>query len=258
MLALLRLGLSQLVRQRPIGSGIGSGAWRSLAQIGLVALALSGANCAGEGVGQLDGTLFARGCPAFDPTTPGSSDVPSPLPAYAMDPKYFFAEIMVSTRLSPSEDPPGVTRLSIRLQNSPPKSERADAFELFIYDLDGLESRQASHLARGEPGMPIIPPPLDVTPVPPPPDPALTVRASLQLNGTCKYPLVTPLLRGFVHFTEIGKQPGAILAGEFSVTLEDLRAAREQGTPAPSPDVAGALTGSFRFPIRTGPGASAI
>jgi hypothetical protein len=214
--------------------------------------------CAGEGVGQVSGTLFVRGCQPYDPTTVGSRDVPSPLPGYAMDPTFFFAELEYPARRTPADDPPGVTRLRIRLQRSSHKVERADSFELFVYDLDGLKDRQDVLLAHGESGMPIVPPPLDVTPVPPPPDPASTVRAALVLNGTCDYPLVAPLLRGFVHFTEIGSRPGEILAGEFAVTLEDLRATREQGPSAPSPDVAGALSGNFRFPIRTGPAVGAL
>ena len=252
MRALFRHGFLPLVRPDR-GSRCRLGAALSA---GLLALWLTG--CAGEGVGQLSGTLFVRGCEELDPTTPGGHDVPSPLPSYSMDPTYFYAELQLASRLAPSIDPPGVNRMRLRMQTSSPKIERADAFELFIYDLDGLAARQASAMARGLAGMPIIPPPLNITPMPPRPDPASTVRASLVFNGSCTYPLVAPLLRGFVHFTEIGRNPGDILAGDFSVTIEDQRALREQGSPAASPDVAGALSGSFRFPIRTGPAVGAI
>ena len=226
--------------------------------VGLCLLGLAAAGCEGEGVGQVSGTLFVRGCTAYDPVTPGSREVPSPLPSYSMNPEFFFAEVELSTRLNPPEDPLGITRLQLRLQRSSHKAERTDAFELLIYDVDGLPARQAQALARGEAGLPITPPPLDQTPVPPPPAPDSTVRASLRLHGSCKYPIVSPQLRGFVRFTEIGSRAGDMLAGEFSVAIEDLRAQREQGTPAPSPDIAGALTGSFRFPIRTGPASGAL
>lgn len=257
MRALIRHGLPQLVRSL-FGSGRRRG-W--VAPVGALALALAGlagTGCEGDGVGQLSGTLFVRGCPFLDPTTAGSRDVPSPLPAYTMDPKYFYAERQLAARLNPDEDPPGISRMSLRMQTSSPKIERADAFELFIYDLDSLAARQASAMASGLSGMPITPPPLDVDPTPPPPDPAATVRASLVFNGSCDYPIVAPLLRGYVHFTTIGKNPGETVAGELAVTVEDLRAQREQSAPAISPDVAGALTGSFSFTIRNGPAAGTI
>lgn len=221
-------------------------------------LGLGGSGCEGAGEGQVSGTLFVRGCTAYDPVTPGSREVPSPLPSYVMNPEFFFAEVELSTRLNPPEDPLGITRMQLRLQRSSHKAERADAFELLIYDVDGLPARQAQALARGEAGLPITPPPLDQTPVPPPPAPDSTVRASLRLHGSCKYPIVAPQLRGFIRFTEIGSRPGDLLAGEFSVAIEDLRAQREQGSPAPSVDIAGALTGSFRFPIRNGPASGAL
>jgi hypothetical protein len=255
MRALFRHGLSRLVG--PL-TGFGRNRGRRGVAPALLALALAGTGCEGEGVGQLGGTLFVRGCPFLDPTTLGSRDVPSPLPTYTMNPKFFHAELQLSTRLVPSEDPPGPARMRLRMQTSSPKIERVDAFELFIYDLENLATRQASAMASGLAGMPITPPPLDVDPVPPPPDPASNVRASLVFNGSCDYPVVAPMLRGYVHFTEIGQNPGEILAGDFAVTVEDLRAAREQGSPAPSPDVAGALSGTFRFPIRNGPAAGAI
>ena len=160
-------------------------------------------------MGQLSGTLFVRGCAPLDPTSPGSHDVPSPLPAYAMDPSFFFAELQLASRLElQSSDPPGVNRLRLRMQTSSPKIERADAFELFIYDLDATgrppgqrpgerpvrecrSARRRSTSPRCRRG----------------PIRASTVRASLVLNGSCDYPMVAPLLRGYVHFTEIGQQP---------------------------------------------------
>lgn len=224
---------------------------------GLLALGLLAGGCEGEGTGQVSGTLFVRGCPAFDPTTPGSRDVPSPLPSYALDPDSFFGELEVGARRDATEDPPIAQRMLIRLQNSSQMAERTDAFELLVYDLQGLLARQAAAMAAGAPGMPIIPPPLDQNPNPPPPDPTSTVRASLQLNGSCLYAPVAPMLRGYVHFSQISGGIGDTIAADFAVTIEDQRAEREQGTPPPSPDVAGALQGSFSFPLRAGPSAQA-
>lgn len=234
----------------------GCARWVGAGLCGLLSLALFG--CEGEGTGQVSGTLFVRGCADYDPTDVGSHDVPSPLPSFSLDPQYFFAEVELSTRRIPSEDPPGVTRMHLRLQKTSHKIERTDGFELFIYDLDGLPRLQAEALARGESGVPIIPAALDQLQFPPPPAPDSTVRAALRLSGTCPYPLVAPLPRGYVRFTELGSQPGDIVAGEFAVTLEDLRALREQVTNPLRIDVGGALTGSFRFPIRTGPAAGAL
>jgi hypothetical protein len=245
-------------RERPLPDCRPGGGLRRAGLLGLLLLGLAGAGCEGAGVGQLSGTLFVRGCPVYDPTAPGSLEVPRPLPSYSLDPEYFFAEAEPGTRRTPSDDPPGVTRLKLRMQKSSHKAERTDVFELLVYDVDGLPALQAAALARGLAGVPIIPPPLDQTPVPPPPAPDSTVRAALRLNGNCPYPVVAPQLRGYVRFTEIGSQPGDMLAGEFTVSVEDLRAQREQGTPAPSVDVAGALVGSFRFPLRTGPASGAL
>jgi hypothetical protein len=222
---------------------------------GLLSLGLCAAGCEGDGTGQVTGTLFMRGCQAFDPTMPGSSVVPDPLPSYSLDPTYFFASPEVPVRYIPSEDPPGIRRLIIRLQNSSHQAERTDTMEFLVYDVDSLFTLQGQAMAHGEPGMPITPPPLDQDPTPPPPNPDSTVRASLQLNASCPYPPVAPMLRGYVHFTSIGTNPGDTVAADFAVTIEDLRAVREQGTPPPSPDVAGALQGSFSFPIALGPAA---
>ena len=39
------------------------------------------------------------------------------------------------------------------------------------------------------------------------------MRAALEINGSCPYPTVAPLPRGYVRFTEIGSHPGDFLAG---------------------------------------------
>lgn len=224
---------------------------------GLLLLGLVGCE-EGQGTGEVRGTLFVRGCKTLDPTDRGSLDVPSPLPSYSLDPQYFYAEVERFDRRNPSDDPPGITRVRLRLQRTSHKIERTDGFELFIYDVDGLMARQEQRLARGEPGMPIIPPAFDQTEVPLPAAPESTVRAALELNGTCPYPTVAPLPMGYVRFTEIGSRPGAFLAGEFAVTLEDLRARREQNTATPIINVGGQLSGSFRFAIHTGPASGAL
>jgi hypothetical protein len=215
---------------------------------------LSGlAGCQGAGEGQVDGTLFLRGCPPLDPTEPGSRDVPSPLPAFSLDPQYFYGEVMLSLKQGLSaQDPRGVDRMRIRLQRDSGKPDRANSLELLIYDLDRFPQIQDAAIARGERGAPIVPPDLDTTTAPLPPDPGASVRGSLSLNATCWFPSVKPLLRGYVYFSSLGRNLGEEVAGELSVTIEDERAAREQGSPPPAPDAAGSLTGWFRFPLRSG------
>lgn len=210
--------------------------------------------CEGAGEGQLSGRLFLRGCPLYDPTTPGSAEVPNPIPEYSLDPQYFFGEHQWSVMSGfTSADPRGIDRLRIRLQHSSGKPDRADTFDLLVYDLARYSSLQDAALARGEPGMPIVPPDIDGASVPLPGDPAATVRSELSLNISCWFPHVKPMLRGYVKFTELGEELGETVAGEFAVTVEDARATREQGSPAPAPDAAGELSGWFRFPLRAGP-----
>lgn len=220
---------------------------------GLVLSALLAATgCEGVGEGQLSGTLFIRDCPAQDPTTPGSRDVPNPLPAFALDPHYFFGEVLFPQR--PDLDPNAVDSMVIRLQRTSHKPERTDLFELSLSDLDHVLTNQAAAMARGTAGLPILPPDVGTTMAPLPTDPALSARASLKLNGTCDSPRVAPLFRGYVHFTALGRNVGDEVAADLRVTVEDGRAQREQGNPPPAPDVAGELSGSFRFRLTSGRG----
>lgn len=219
---------------------------------GTLTCLLAATGCEGAGEGAVDGTLFLRGCPAQDPTDSATLDVPNPLPSYSMGPRYFFGEVMRSIQQGWTEsnrDPRGVDNMHIRLQRDSGKAERSDTFDLFIYDMDKYPAIEAAALARGEQGAPILPPDLDGNFVPLPGDPAASVRAAVNLNVTCWFPRVTPLLRGWVRFSSLGKDLDDEIAGEFSVTLEDARATRQM-TP---PDAAGALSGWFRFPLRSGP-----
>lgn len=221
-----------------------------------LALALGSAlsGCEGAGEGQLSGTLFLRGCPPLDPTPAGSFDVPNPLPAFSLDPQYFFGELQFAYLMGfQTADPRGVDRLRVRLQRNSAHPDRADTFDLIVYDLDRYMGLQDAAIARGEPGMPIVPPDIDGASVPLPGDPAATVRGALSLNITCWFPRVQPMLRGHVKFTSLGRKVGEEVAGEVSVTIEDARATREQGGTPTVPDTAGQLSGSFRFPLRAGP-----
>ncbi|MBL8636274.1 MAG: hypothetical protein JNM40_23820 [Myxococcales bacterium] len=143
------------------------------------------------------------------------------------------------------------------MQRSSNKLDRSDGFELLVHDLDKLEQLQRNSLQAGLAGIPIAPPALDQATVPLPASPDASVRAGLVLNHSCRYPIAQPSLRGFVRFTEFGRSVGDTLAAELDVTVEDLRAEREQGTPLAVPNVAGALRGWFRIPIRSGPGSAA-
>lgn len=214
--------------------------------------------CEGRGDGELTGTLFLRGCPSLDPTSRHDSGaVPSPLPSYSLGPHFFYAEAILGIRTGLRPDPRPTDRLLLRMQRGANKLERSDGFELLVHDLSKLEELQAEALMRGEAGAPIVPPPLDASNAPLPTDPDATVRAGLVLNNSCRYPLAQPSLRGHVRFTEIGRRVGDVIAGEVQVTVEDLRAARQQGGTAVVPDVAGALHGWFRIPVQAGPASPA-
>lgn len=194
--------------------------------------------CEGDGEGQLSGSLFLRGCPALDPTRHGDvsgAELPSPLPDFSLSPQNFYVEIITGVR----------TGL------------RADGFELLVHDISQLETLQAKALADGKAGAPIVPPPLDMPTVMLPGDPDATVRAGLLLNNSCRHPLAQPSLRGTVRFSEIGRTVGEHVAGEVDVTVEDLRARREQAGAHVVPDVVGSLRGWFRIPIQSGPASPA-
>lgn len=209
--------------------------------------------CVGEGEGQLGGTLFLRGCHRYDPM-PDSPGLPTPLPNYNLAPTVFLGEIHHYNRVGfISPDPRTFERMVIRLQRTAAPQDRVDGLMLMIPDLDQVFAIQEAALARGEPGVPVVPPDVEGDTAPLPGDPAQSVRASLYVRGSCRYPLVSPTLRGHVRFSAIARDLGEETAAEFQLTIEDARAIREQGSPPPSPDAAGALQGSFRFPLRAGP-----
>jgi hypothetical protein len=223
--------------------------------VGLAASLLSA--CEGGGEGQVSGTLFLRGCPAQDPTHQSATEVPAPLPAFSLDPSYFYAELIVGVRVGLHPDQRTVDRLLLRMQRGSNKEDRADGFEILVHDLGKLAQLQTDSLASGQPGIPIVPPPLDQVTAPLPTSPDSTVRAALTLNASCRYPRAQPSLLGHIRFSEQGHQVGQYVAGEFSASVEDLRAAREQGSPPAVPDAAGSLQGWFRIPIRSGPASAA-
>lgn len=223
---------------------------------GLAASFLGG--CAGEGTGQLAGTLFLRGCPPQDPTVPGSSDVPSPLPGFALDPIAFYGEVVRVLEPPPIRRPgASVDRMRIRLQRATAKAERTDVFELIVPDIDRALIEQAAALGRGEPGFQILPPPVSGSSVPLPRDPFSFAHAGLQMHSSCDPVLVQPQLRGYVRFKELGRELGEYVDAEISLTVEDARAIREQGPMPRVVDTAGALSGSFRFQLRSGPAVTA-
>ena len=214
------------------------------------------AACEGAGTGQLSGTLFLRGCPSLDPTRHGdaaTTDLPSPLPAFSLNPQDFYVEIITGVRTGLHPDPRTPDRLLVRMQRGSNKLERSDGFELLVHDLSQLETLQATALAAGQAGAPIVPPPLDSPTAMLPGDPDAAVRAGLVLSNSCRHPLAQPSLRGTVRFSEIGRTVGESVAAEVDVTVEDLRAMREHSVP----DVAGSLRGWFRIPIQSGPASPA-
>lgn len=229
--------------------------WHGLALVVLFVSLLTG--CEGVGDGQVSGTLFLRGCPSLDPTEQSAMEVPSPLPAFALNPQYFYAEVILGIKTGLHPDLRTVDRLQLRLQRGSNKMERSDGFELLVHDLGKLEELQARSLRAGAPGIPIIPPPLGQATSPLPTSPDESVRAGLVLNNSCRYPQAQPSLRGHIRFSEVGHRVGDYLAAEFDVAIEDERAIRQEGGPPVHPNVAGALHGWFRLPIRSGPASSA-
>jgi hypothetical protein len=244
----LAQGLPLRTRSSPKGLGLG---------LGLGACLLVG-GCAGEGTGRLAGTLFLRGCPPQDPTPPGSSEVPSPLPAFALDPVAFYGEVVRVLEPPPIRHPGAtIDRIRIRLQRSTAKAERTDVFELIVPDIDRALLEQAAALGRGEPGFPVLPPPVAGSSVPLPKDPFAFAHAGLQMHGSCEPLVVQPQLRGYVRFNELGRDLGQYVDAEINLTVEDARAIREQGAMPQIVDTAGALSGTFRFQLRAGPAVTA-
>lgn len=211
------------------------------------------AGCSTEGSGLIEGTLFIRGCESQDPTPRGSTEVPSPLPAFTLDPKYFYAEIW--HRQDDAAHPVGesLDRLRVRLQRGSEKPERTDVFEVLVPDMNRALRDQEQAIARGERGFPILPPPVAGTSAPLPTDPYASARASLALRQDCKMPLVQPQFRGFIRLIEAGRERGEWVEAEVGLTIEDARATREQGGMPTFVDTAGALSGRFRVKIETGP-----
>lgn len=220
----------------------------------LVVAVAFGAACGPQGEGALDGTFFLRGCPDRDPTQSATA-VPSPLPPFSLAPTFFVAERWDRIEDSPftPSDPRRIAVMQIRLQRTSHKPYFTDYLQLQIGNLDTLAQVQDAALARGEPGVPIVPPALSGNSVPLPGDPEPNVRASLSLNATCWFPRVAPLVRGHVRFSAFGRKPGEELAGTLSLSLWDARAEREQGPQTPLVDVAGQLSGYFRFVVEDGP-----
>lgn len=216
------------------------------------------AACEGGGDGQVSGTLFLRGCPWLDAGDHSPTELPSPLPAFTLNPQFFYAEVVWGVKTGLHPDPRTVDRLQLRLQRGSNKQDRSDGFELLVHDLNKLEQLQLDSIQKGLHGVPIVPPPIAQVSVPLPASPDSEVRAGLVVNNTCRYPRAEPSLRGYVRFSEYGRRVGETVAGEFDVTIEDQRAIREQGNPPANPDVAGALHGWFRIPIRSGSGLSAL
>ncbi len=226
---------------------------RRLALPLLLSVGMGGlAGCEGRGEGQIDGRLFLRHCPVQDPLAPDAAGLPSPLPEFSLDPQYFLVDVMFAQKPSWFPDPRAVDSMFIRLQRTSHKPDRTDVFTLSVHDIDGILAVQEQALARGEPGVPILPPMVSTGAAPLPPDPAQSVRADIALNGSCQFSTAEPLLRGHIRFSSLGRNIGEEIAGELKVSVEDGRAIREQGSPPPSPDAAGELSGWFRFNISRG------
>lgn len=212
----------------------------------------AGAGCIGEGSGQIQGSLFLRGCPAQDPTPRGSHEVPNPLPAFALDPAYFYAQVLHQNPTPAQREGEPLDRLHVRLQKGAEKPERTDVFELLVLDMNRALRDQEQAIARGERGFPILPAPVAGSTAPLPGDPYASARASLSLQSSCRPQIVQPQFRGYVRLIEAGRELGEWIEAEVGLTVEDQRATREQGGMPAFVDTAGALTGRFRVKLEAG------
>lgn len=249
------LGGSKRRESTPLqGRSAARGRSRTQATLALLLSASVGVigGCEGRGEGELNGRLFLRHCADQDPLPADSAAVPSPLPEFSLAPQYFFADVMFAQKPGWFPDPRAVDSMFIRLQRTSHKPDRTDVFTLSVHDIDNILAVQEQALARGEPGVPIIPPMVSTEAAPLPLDPAQSVRADIALNGSCQFSTAEPLMRGYIRFSSLGRNVGEEIAAEFRVTVEDGRAIREQGSPPPSPDAAGELAGWFRFNISRG------
>lgn len=210
------------------------------------------AGCGSEGSGQLQGSLFLRGCGPQDPTPRGSTQVPTSLPAFVLDPGYFYAEIWRRPHTAAHHEGESLDRLRVRLQRGSEKPERTDVFEIMVLDLNRALRDQELAIARGERGFPILPPPVSGSTAPLPGDPAAFARASLSLHSSCTTQLVQPQFRGYIRLIEAGREHGQWVEAELGLTIEDARATREQNGMPVFVDTAGALSGRFRVKIETG------
>lgn len=213
----------------------------------------AGAGCGTEGEGQIQGTFFLRGCEAQDPTPHGSTEVPAPLPAFALDPGYFYADVLRSPHTAAHHEGESLDRLHVRLQRGSEKPERTDVFELMVPDMNRALRDQELAIARGERGFPILPAPVAGSTAPLPGDPYAFARASLSLHSSCTRQIVQPQFRGYIRIIEAGRVIGEWVEGEVGLTIEDSRAIREQGGMPTYVDTAGALSGRFRVKLAAGP-----
>lgn len=201
------------------------------------------AACEGQGEGQLEGALFVRGCPLQGSDDP--QGMPAPLPPFRLDPTFFSAEPLPSLPPTQNADRRNISRLAIRAQRDGSAAERTDGLLLYLTDIDALRG------AVGKP-LPLLDPPLTDPGVPLPSAPRSGVKAALYLNGTCPFARAQAYLQGTVTFTQLGDNLGDAIAAQLDVTVTDPRSARA-AIPAADQDAAGALRGSLRLTVQSGP-----
>lgn len=200
--------------------------------------ALSG--CGEQGAGQVQGTLFIRGCVQQGTLDP--KGMPAMLPAFDLLPGFFAAESLRSIR--PDQDPRGMDRLLVQLRRSGHRADRTDSLTFVFTDVPGLKSKVGTEVQ-------LTVPPITSDTQPLPTDTGPRVGASLALTGTCLSPHVAPTLSGTLLIEELGFALGETVAGRFNLTIRDLRGEREK-IPKEDQSAAGQLSGWFRFPIQPG------
>lgn len=205
-------------------------------------LLLSLAACEGQGSGQLEGTLFLRGCPLQ-----GSDDLtgmPNPLPAFRLNPTFFSAEPLPSLPPTQNVDQRNRERLAIRAQRDGWPQERTDGLLLYLTDVAALRASLGQTLTLQDPTLTD-----PVTPLPT--GPYSFVKAALYMNGTCPFGRAQAYLQGTVRFTQLGMELGDPIQAEIVATVTDPRGTRA-AMVRENQDAAGELRGTVSLNVQTG------
>ncbi len=203
----------------------------------VAALPLVASGCAlaevGEGIGRVDGALFVRSC--RDGKDLGAPGAPA---TYTMKPEFFVVDPVEDSVM---DDHP-VNRMQIRVQSTGNLPEEADVLWITIADVRQVAESWNQIISVGA---------------------TSNVRASLQLNRSCRDREATPSLQGQIVFATFGKADGSPPPEDFQVRFGEKIAAQfnfgvvdqryellaGQGGVPTTPAVAGHLDGDFEMKV---------